>query len=126
MLGVQHDQVKPGVDYALTELVHCCSQNEMGVQEAVMECAKRYLEPVLATSGARVLLVLGEHAKRSLVDLLRLPAGRTVVPREVGGRSRYLVFIPHANARVKRTLTTCLSADDLARVRAHVGKAENR
>lgn len=38
---------QPGIDYALTEVVHCKSSGNQGVTEARMECASRYLEPVL-------------------------------------------------------------------------------
>ena len=38
--------VRPGVDYALTEIVHCKSKSEIGVAEARKRCVPRYLRRV--------------------------------------------------------------------------------
>ena len=46
----------PGVDYALTELVHCKSRQELGVLEALDKCTSLYLEKVLTVSGAPILV----------------------------------------------------------------------
>ena len=39
--------VTPGMDYALTEIVHCKSRNEIGVKHAQVECVESYLLRVL-------------------------------------------------------------------------------
>lgn len=48
--------VIPGIDYALTEVVHCKSTNEVGVPTASPECARRYLRRVLALSPSAVIV----------------------------------------------------------------------
>jgi hypothetical protein len=53
---VSREEVRPGHDYALTEVVHCKSARERGVSKALMPCATRYLEAVLAVSPARVIV----------------------------------------------------------------------
>ena len=42
----------PGVDYAMSEVVHCKSARERGVGSALGECVPRYLEALVAASGA--------------------------------------------------------------------------
>ncbi len=46
-------QANPGFDYALTEVVHCKSDNEKGVGKALLTCADNWLEKVLKVSRAR-------------------------------------------------------------------------
>src|SRR5258708_28952120 len=37
-------KIEPGIDFALTEVVHCKSRKERGVAEARDECSDRYLQ----------------------------------------------------------------------------------
>ena len=91
----------PGCDYALTEVVHCGSQHEIGVRTAGAECVPRYLDRVMSVSPARVVVVVGSVAR----DIVRstLPAlsgdGGYMGPTEWSGRSRHVLFLPHPNAR---------------------------
>lgn len=56
--------VDEGVDYALTEVVHCKSRSETDIEEALTRCAKRYLRQVVELSGAKVIIILRKHAKK--------------------------------------------------------------
>ena len=88
----------PGVDYALTEVVHCKSTGETGVANASPACIGKYLERVLDLSEAKVLVVLGAHAERAVRDHLRLGApDRYYAPS--GSRTFHVCFLPHPNAR---------------------------
>lgn len=92
---------RPGLDYALTEVVHCGSKHEVGVWSASLECVPRYLNRVLGLSPAAVVLVVGSVAR----DIVRkmVPAVATdtlfVGPVDLAGRARYVLFLPHPNAR---------------------------
>jgi hypothetical protein len=91
----------PGVDYVLTEVVHCGSQREMGVWPAAAECVPRYLERVLQLSPAVVVVVVGAVARaivRRTVAQLRGDASY-VWPVRWAGRDRHVIFLPHPNAR---------------------------
>jgi len=87
----------PGRDYALTEVVHCKSTNEIGVASAAAECSKMHLDRVLAISPARVLIVLGRAARERLQgsDSSRLP---TIEERDIGRRRRLIVYLPHPSS----------------------------
>lgn len=52
-----------GCDYALSEVVHCKSENQTGVEKALDECSTKYLERILQISPAKVVVVFGKKAK---------------------------------------------------------------
>lgn len=97
--------VRHGIDYAITEVVHCKSTGETGVDEAREHCAYKYLQEVLSVSTSSVLVALGRHAAKAL-DALPTPP------------SKLRIDLPHPNARAKRTASACLSAETLRNVRS--------
>lgn len=118
------DAVKPGIDFALTEVVHCKSQKERGVAEALHFCSGRYLERVLSISAAKVLIVYGRFAKDAVhrrVGCLMspLPNGLSLV--SIRDNPRILVFLPHPNAiGPLKSLKDNVGDDGLSRIRAHL------
>lgn len=103
----------PGIDYAVTEVVHCKSKAEEGVSEALNECTRRYLGRILEAAGAEVVVVLGDRAN---VALGARPIGLHA-SIELGGRPRLLLVLPHPNARRERRVDRILPLGDLERVR---------
>ena len=63
-------KVIPGCDYALSEVVHCKSKGQEGVEEALEECTTKYLERLLDISPAKVVVVLGAYTKYALEEYL--------------------------------------------------------
>jgi hypothetical protein len=121
ILQKKNKQVAPGVDFALTEVVHCKSKGEIGVNEARDFCSKRYLKRILSVAAARVLVVYGRvahDAVRGLPQVGGATEQRLLGPLVVHGRSRILVFLPHPNAR---KVTKGFGADELAALRSHLG-----
>jgi hypothetical protein len=68
-------EVRPGVDYALTKIVHCKSKSEIGVAEAKKRCVPRYLRRVLTSAAARVIVVLGKPARQAVQEEFGIPYG---------------------------------------------------
>jgi len=117
-------QPQPGIDYVMCGVVHCKSVGEFGVREALEECAARYLGRMLAASGARVIVGLGKFAGDALRRQYAIPAtDRLHGPVEIAGRERYVAFLPHPNARAKRSFAACLAPEELARLRRFVQMA---
>lgn len=110
--------VKDGIDYALTEVVHCKSKGEKGVKEALPECARRYLRRIVELSGAKVIVILGTHARKVVQDEFRLPDGSMFGPLQIGQYQRYIVFLPHPNAHEPRTFKKYLDKESLQKLRA--------
>jgi len=117
--------VVPGTDYALTEVVHCKSRNEVGVAEAAKECVPRYLKRVLALSPAAVIVVLGTHARNGFRSEFNYPdAGIVSPPLEVEGRLRRIVFLANPGARGATKYPRHPTESDLAVVRQWLLEAE--
>jgi hypothetical protein len=109
----------PGRDYALTEIVHCKSLGEIGVEEASGFCANRYLERTVGHSAASVLIVYGDHAHRYAGRYLLggevVTVGTRTGPSTIAGRQRHLVALPHPNSRARgpKRINKVLSRVDL-------------
>ena len=118
--------MRPGRDYALTELVHCKSPNEIGVTDALKTCTDRYMEAVLNRSVARVIVGIGAPARRALAAYLRLSSTVGGQAVRVGGRDRVVVFLaaPSAFGGTK-TFVAALGASGLADVQRRVARGES-
>ena len=54
----------PSQSYALTEVVHCKSENEVGVKEALPRCTEKWLNPVMQlANSANVLILAGSKVR---------------------------------------------------------------
>ncbi len=112
------EDVRPGIDYALTEVVHCQSRGEEGVREALNECARRYLRRVVELSGARVIVALGKTIKETVKREFGIPEGEMVFgPMPIGKYQRYVVFLPHPNAHSYRSFEKCIDGKKLHELR---------
>ena len=113
------DQVEPGNDYALTEIVRCKSKQEIGVAEATSTCVERYLDPTLEVSAAKLIVVLGRRARHVMSARHDLDPAAPLHERvEIADRERVVVFLPHPNARsVRKSFDAHLTSDELSRVR---------
>ena len=111
--------VVPGIDYALTEIVHCKSRSEIGVKQAQNTCVETYLLKVLELARAEIIVVLGARARQVIQSQFNLPE-RTSVSEviNIGIRGRTFVFLPHPNARGCRSFAKCLEDDELNKLRA--------
>ncbi len=110
--------VHPGSDYALTEVVHCKSRKEAGVLEALPECARRYLQRVVALSQARVIVVLGKTIRATVKCEFGVPESEQVFgPVLIENCLRYLAFLPHPNARCYRSFEKCVEREKLQELR---------
>lgn len=111
--------VTPGIDYAITEIVHCKSRNEIGVIQAQKQCVSNYLRRVLEISSARVIVVLGKQAKEAMQNEFKIPINLALFgPIAIGDREKLITFLPHPNARSIRSFVKCLKDDELEILRA--------
>ena len=111
----------PGLNYALTELVHCKSRQELGVPEALDKCVSLYLNKVLTASGAKVLIGLGALAKEVLCREYNLPKKQVVVgPLDICEQQRMVTFLSHPNAWKDKTFQKVLSEDELSNLRDYI------
>lgn len=92
--------------YAMTEVVHCKSSEEVGVAEAVPRCVRTHLDAIVALSPAPLVVVLGAKARDRIAGLWNLPNGfgtkdaigeerRNLAIRTVGGNERLIAYLWH-------------------------------
>jgi hypothetical protein len=111
-------EVEPGVDYALSEVVHCKSLSQAGVGNALNECTGRYLKRVVAASAAKVIVCLGASAARGVRSTFPVPRNARVHgPLQLGGHERYFTFLGHPSGPDCKKFATCLSSDERRRLR---------
>lgn len=111
--------VEPGIDYVMTEVVHCKSRKELGVDKARDRCADRWLLPVLTLSPATVIAVLGESAKVAFERIVKRPLRYWDLEEvNIGGMQRIILAARHPNYRGKRKWPDFLSVADQTRLRA--------
>jgi hypothetical protein len=113
--------VQAGLDYAITETVHCKSEGEFGIEDALDTCAGLYMERVLAIAAARVVVIVGSIAKRWFLKGVTAPS--SPVELVFNSQPRIMIFIPHPNARGGvKSIGKIYSEAELERLRTVVGK----
>ncbi|NOZ45960.1 MAG: hypothetical protein GXO79_04175 [Chlorobi bacterium] len=115
---LNRQNVVPGIDYSLMEIVRCKSHNEYGVAEALDVCAEKYLIRTLSLSKAKVLVAVGDKSRDILKDKLNIAfLENRHIEKEIGGTKRIIFATPHSNARKKRTLETILNSSSINEIK---------
>lgn len=110
--------VIPGIDYALTEIVHCKSYGETGVIQAKKQCVPSYLRRVLEKAAARVIVVLGKQAEHTIQTEFNIPDKvKLFETTKISGQEKLIAFLPHPNARMVRSFSKCLAHHELEKLR---------
>lgn len=123
---LQRDMI-PGFDYALTEIVHCKSHDEIGVEQAQEQCVPAYLRRVLELAKARVIVVLGVRARQVIQREFEIHPEKLLSESiEIGGHQRLFTFLPHPNARGDCSFAKCLQNDELERLHATLREIANQ
>jgi hypothetical protein len=92
-------EVRPGTDYALTEVVHCKTEGEYGVTRAADTCYKLHMDEIWSVAkAARVIVVFGKIARERILGLGEVQPAHPI-QRDLAGLRRTIVFLPHPNAR---------------------------
>jgi hypothetical protein len=98
----------PGVDYGLSEVVHCKSRQEVGVTAAMADCTNRYLDRLLEVAAAPTIVVLGSSARTAVINHYSTPFSEqppfgSVTKVNLASKPRLVAFMPHPNAHMKRS-----------------------
>ena len=114
----------PGTDYAISEIVHCKSRNNIGVDEALKECAQRYLSRVLEISSAAVVVYVGKKAEHYIKDVLEINENQSLVgPLMHGGRKRLILFLPAPGSSLPRKIDKVFSKEEQEMIRSFLAEA---
>ncbi|MHB1286751.1 MAG: uracil-DNA glycosylase family protein [Leptospirales bacterium] len=126
LLGKSKDQVIPGTDFSVTEVVHCKSRESEGVKESLEYCSSKFLRKTIEQSAALVIFLLGDEPAKGFCRIYRekMPLNEmknVIGPIEISGKKRYLVFLPHPNQIGKtKTLEGNLSQESFNELRKWV------
>ncbi len=115
LLQKDKEYILPGKHFAITEVVHCKTEKEIGVLEAIDTCVELYLKDILTLSGAKVVVVLGKKAQNALANIILLtpePDGEHVFI----ALNKTFVFLPHPNARGKRRIDKVIAYEELTKL----------
>jgi hypothetical protein len=127
ILQVGKNNVRPGLDFALTEVVHCKSRSEIGVAKARKCCVDRYLRPILAIAAAPVLVIYGSPAAKTFreefkIEILSAALGKCTINEKI----RLIAFLPGPAAfHGPKTLLEALGMAGLNQLREHLRTARN-
>jgi len=119
---------RPGIDYALSEIVHCKSEGEEGVKKALFTCANRYMMKLLSCSGAVVLVLVGRkvlnHWNSLGIEGLPqvLPKGGTAL-QEIAGRKRVVIYLSHSSGPERKHFADWLCESRILKIRHLVEEA---
>lgn len=133
IIGGEETRLQPGVDYALTEVVHCKSKREsLAMRLGAKSCRNKYLEQIVNMSSARVIIVLGTPAARVFTTHYGLHNWPRRKNESLEGRrhleilkndkfgDKMVVFLRHPNFHGYRKLTDCLTPEEIFDLRAQI------
>jgi len=115
-----------GIDFALTEVVHCKSRQQEGVADALECCSERFLDRVLSISVAHVTIVYGEPAKRAVYRKYGSGMMKWLLPEKlaefhIAAKPRILIFLPAPNERgSEKTLIANIGTEGISIVRSYL------
>lgn len=121
MLGEDRLEVIAGEYYAITEIVHCQSNDEDGVFNAKDICSDKYLESIFEIAvKAKVIALLGTHSREVFNEKygLDLKEYGTLETRMPGGE-RLILALPHPNSRGTRKQ---LNQQEIDKIHNYLGK----
>lgn len=105
----------PGIDYVMTEIVHCKSVAEKGVQDAMETCANKYLDKIIKISKAKIIICLGGKASNAVKKRYQIETTEKIF--ENSTMDKVFLFLPHPNSREERKLNKILTQDELEKVK---------
>jgi len=122
IFALNNSTAEPGIDYCLTEIVHCKSQKEKGVGKAI-NCCSKYLDRIIQLSPAPLLLIVGKPAKDYIFKHYDLtnnvhkknygPELKVCGPILIENKERMLYFIQHPNSHELRRIGKYLENPEL-------------
>jgi hypothetical protein len=108
---------RPGVDYALTEIVRCKSRKEEGVVDAIRECAPRYLARTFEVAGATVIVALGKKARNIVATEVGVGSDIGLHgPVDIATKPRFILMLGHPSAAERKKPTI----DEIRALQSHL------
>jgi hypothetical protein len=115
--------IRPGINFSITEIVHCKSRAEEGVTQAASTCKQLHWNSMMRTSGAKLVVVIGKVAR----DCFNLAFPTETPKRDIAFDNRWVITLPAPNARkVRKTVRTYYTQEQLAPIRKELHESRNQ
>lgn len=102
---LRSEQITPGEDYAITEIVRCKSHKEIGVKEAIDTCSDRFLAKTITLTNAKILIAVGKKAKEIIERKFKIEIpNNSFCKMQIGEIEKIVLAIPHPNSRGEKSL----------------------
>ena len=111
---------EPGIDYSLTEIVHCKSEGGNGVNEAALECYNKHFDKILNLTSAKILIVVGKKTEEKIKSIYNFNSKVKLQIQMINDIERIWVFIPHPYARGKKNLGDIFTKKELSTIRNYL------
>jgi len=90
----------PGQDYCMTEIVHCKTNKEYGVKEAIGYCSREFLFKKITISQAHLIMAIGAHVKSFFKEVSELQS----IP---------IMYLPHPAAHISKTVKAIYTEEEI-------------
>ncbi len=111
---------EPGIDYSLTEIVHCKSIEENGVNEAALECYNKHFNNILNLTSAKIFIVVGKKTEKKVKSINNFNSKAKLQIQKINDIERIWVFIPHPYARGKKNFGDFFTKKELSTIRKYL------
>lgn len=106
-----------GKDIALIEVVRCKSKEEKGVEKAISNCSRKFLDKTFSLSNSKVIICTGKRAETMIKEFYNLENKPYLENIIIGKRKRDLLFIPHPNARGQKKLSFLFLDSEIEKIK---------
>ncbi|MEJ6467234.1 uracil-DNA glycosylase family protein [Fusobacterium ulcerans] len=107
-----------GKDIALIEVVRCKSKEEKGVEKAISNCSRKFLDKTFSLSNSKVIICTGKRAETMIKEFYNLENKPYLENIIIGKRKRDLLFIPHPNARGQKKLSFLFLDSEIEKIKS--------
>ena len=108
----------PGVDYSLTEIVHCKSRSRKGVKSCAKTCFDLWMKDIIHLSNAKVLIILGDEAKEMISSYLEMDSKKMFHENFTAlGDSKIVLFLPAPGSSKPRKISRVLNEKEQEKLR---------
>lgn len=102
----------PGIDFCITEIVHCKSSSENGVNTSLHNCSDIFLDEKIKISGAILIIGIGEFVRKYFNENNKING----IP---------ITYLPHPNAFKPKTFEKTHSKENIKRIQKIISKEHN-
>lgn len=99
----------------MIEVVRRKSKEEKGVEKAISNCSRKFLDKTFSLSNSKVIICTGKRAETMIKEFYTLENKPYLENIIIGKRN--LLFIPHPNARGQKKLSFLFLDSEIEKIK---------